>query len=100
MPTYMPPANSVDMHAVPPMFPQLYIWQIPPQTKQPETADQPPFQRKRESLIDLAKQQQEQKARNHGGAPASTSIKFCPWCGGNIQPNFKFCVFCGSSNLP
>jgi hypothetical protein len=91
---WMPPKSQVDTHAMPAMFPQLYIWQLPPQAK-PDSAFQPPF-RKRESLIDLAKQQQEQQAVNED-APKSSSMKFCPWCGGSIQPNFKFCVFCGNA---
>jgi hypothetical protein len=99
------PAGYVDLPAAPAMpaaVPQLYIWQLPPQTKQPESAPgqlagQPPFQRKRESLIDLAKQrQQEQQAAKAGGDPAPSGIKFCPWCGGSYNPNFKFCVFCGN----
>jgi hypothetical protein len=113
VPTWMPPSptnyvdmpaappspiNYVDMPAMPAAVPQLYIWQLPPQTKQPEsTLGQPPFQRKRESLIDLAKQrQQEQQAANAGDDKEPSGIKFCPWCGGSFQPNFKFCVFCGN----
>jgi hypothetical protein len=55
------------------------------------------FRRKRESLIDLAKQQEEQAARKDGPAPKSAGCKFCPWCGGSVRPSFRFCVFCGNA---
>jgi len=65
---------------------------------QDDGADQFQFRRKRESLIDLAKQQQEQEqeAGKSGGAKKPIPAKFCPFCGGNVQPAFRFCVFCGA----
>lgn len=94
----MQPSDGMDMLAMPAMLPQLYTFVLPP-TMQMDHGEQPPFRRKRESLIDLAKQQQEEKAANAGNAGSaakSSDIKFCPWCGGNFLPDFKFCVFCGN----
>lgn len=91
-------ADDMNMQAMsatqPPM--QYYYVEFLPQANLPENADQAPFPRKRESLIDLAKKQQEQDAARRGDAAASDDIKFCPWCGGSFRPSFKFCVFCGN----
>lgn len=79
-----PSAGSLDMR---PVF------------AQDDGADHLQFRRKRESLIDLAKQQQEQEqeAGKSGGAKKPIPAKFCPFCGGNVQPAFRFCVFCGAA---
>jgi hypothetical protein len=92
MPLMMSP-DDINVQAMSAMLPQFYTWQIFPQTNQPDNSDQPPFRRKRESLIDLAKQQQEKKEERK---EVDASVKFCPWCGGSFNPSFKFCVFCGN----
>lgn len=84
--TPYPSADNNDMR-------QLYASQLVSQTKE-DSCDQFQFRRKRESLIDLAKQQQEKGSGKD--APKNAGVKFCPFCGGNVQPSFKFCVFCGS----
>mmetsp|Transcript_52807 Transcript_52807/g.83850 ORF Transcript_52807/g.83850 Transcript_52807/m.83850 type:complete len:315 (-) Transcript_52807:66-1010(-) len=91
--------DHIDMNSVtvmPLTCSPMYTWQFVAPTKPQDQADLK-YGRKRESLIDLAKQQQEQKSGNQGEAPKSTSIKFCPWCGGRFQSSFKFCVFCGNA---
>lgn len=85
----MPPISRTQ----PPM--QYYYVEFLPQANLPESAEQASFPHKRESLIDLAKKQQEQDAARRGDAAASGDIKFCPWCGGSFRTSFKFCVFCG-----
>jgi hypothetical protein len=63
------------------------------EAKMDDNVEQLPFRRKRESLIDLAKQEQEgqQAGTEHSGS------KFCCWCGGKCRPSFRFCVFCGNA---
>lgn len=29
--------------------------------------------------------------------PANPAMRFCPYCGNEVQPTFKFCAFCGAS---
>jgi hypothetical protein len=87
--------ENVDMQSMAAMLQNcgaMYTYQLPQ-----DNAGHNPYPRKRESLIDLAKQEQEQKAAIRADASKSSSIKFCPWCGGRFQPSFKFCVFCGNS---
>jgi hypothetical protein len=93
--------DSGDVHAVPTMFQgcgAMYAWQLVPPHQQ-NNADQLAFRQKRESLIDLAKKQQELRieSQGEGEAPKASSIKFCPFCGGKFMPSFRFCVFCGQS---
>jgi hypothetical protein len=63
------------------------------QPKLEDCFDNFPFRRKRDSLIDLAKQEQEEK----DGHSKSLEINFCCWCGNKCRPSFKFCVFCGNA---
>lgn len=53
-----------------------------------------------ESAI-AAKEDQKQPAANPTGAPAGDTAKlvpkFCPHCGGPIQPHFQFCPHCGQT---
>jgi hypothetical protein len=81
----------------------LYGFQPYVPVKQAHGSTRPPFQRKRESLIDLAKQRKEQQASlggarsaKHENVAASAEVKFCGWCGGRVLPNSKFCVYCGN----
>jgi hypothetical protein len=62
------------------------------EAKMDDNVEQLPFRRKRESLIDLAKQEQGQPVGTQ-----HTGSKFCCWCGGKCRPSFRFCVFCGNA---